>query len=113
MAMAARSEGLRRADGAAGGTGGHDGYGAWIGELVERQAPGAGLPGAVGEALREDVGAVLRGALGGLVGTVAMSAVMLATHQTGRMGRLPPERITQKLLFRGRRRRRKRAKNQL
>jgi hypothetical protein len=38
---------------------------------------------------------LVRGALAGLAGTVAMSAVMLAARRTGLMGKMPPERITE------------------
>lgn len=51
-----------------------------------------------------DVRAALDGAMGGLVGTVPMSAAMLAARRMGLMGRQPPERITQKIFFRGLRR---------
>lgn len=47
-----------------------------------------------------DVRAALDGVIGGLVGTVPMSAAMLAARQLGLMGWQPPERITQKLFFR-------------
>lgn len=56
---------------------------------------------------------LLDGGLGGLVGTGAMSAVMLAARKMGLMGRLPPERITQRAFFRGRRQTRQREKNAL
>lgn len=58
--------------------------------------------------LPRDVRAALDGALGGVVGTVPMSAAMLAAHRLGLMGRQPPERITRKVFFRGRRRARSR-----
>jgi hypothetical protein len=46
------------------------------------------------------IGAALgQGALAGFVGTVTMSAAMLAARNSGLMGRLPPERITHKTLF--------------
>ena len=41
------------------------------------------------------VRALARGALAGLAGTTAMSVVMLAARKTGRMGKLPPERVTE------------------
>jgi hypothetical protein len=44
---------------------------------------------------------VLLGALGGFIGTCAMSALMVAAQRAGLMGRLPPERITQKSFFKG------------
>lgn len=44
---------------------------------------------------------VLVGALGGLAGTCTMSALMVAAQRAGLMGRLPPERITQKSFFKG------------
>ncbi|HKV85437.1 MAG TPA: DUF6789 family protein [Ktedonobacterales bacterium] len=51
-----------------------------------------------------DVRAAVDGAIGGLAGTVPMSAAMLAARRLGLLGRQPPERITQKVFFRGRRR---------
>lgn len=54
--------------------------------------------------LQRDLRAALEGAIGGIVGTVPMSAAMLAARRMGLMGRMPPERITQKIFFRGRRR---------
>lgn len=51
-----------------------------------------------------DVRAAIDGTIGGLIGTVPMSVAMLAARRMGLMGRQPPERITQKLFFRGRRR---------
>jgi hypothetical protein len=43
----------------------------------------------------------LVGALGGLAGTCTMSVLMVAAQRAGLMGRLPPERITQKSFFKG------------
>src|SRR5579885_2143829 len=54
-----------------------------------------------------DVRAALQGMGGGALGTAMMSALMLAAHKAGLMGRLPPERITQRLFFRGFRRARR------
>lgn len=53
----------------------------------------------------------LLGAIGGVVGTTTMSAAMLAAKRAGLVGRLPPERITQRAFFKGLRRRHKRTKN--
>jgi uncharacterized membrane protein YagU involved in acid resistance len=47
------------------------------------------------------VRAGLNGALGGMLGTLLMSAGMLAARSIGLVGRLPPERIIQKALFPG------------
>lgn len=61
-----------------------------------------------------DVQTVLVGTLGGVLGTVTMSALMLAAHKARLMGRLPPERITQKAFFHGfRSHKRERRKNML
>jgi hypothetical protein len=45
-----------------------------------------------------DVRALLRGALGGLLGTVAMTLPILAARRVGLMGEAPPRRITSQLL---------------
>lgn len=42
--------------------------------------------------------ALARGAVGGAVGTLAMSAVMLAAQKAGLMGRQPPEKLTEAAL---------------
>jgi hypothetical protein len=42
--------------------------------------------------------ALLRGALGGLIGTVAMSLPILAARRVGLMGEAPPRRIAGRLL---------------
>lgn len=52
-------------------------------------APSVGAPGRM-----------VRGAAAGALATVAMSGVMLAARQVGLMGRLPPEKITARLLHR-------------
>lgn len=44
--------------------------------------------------MQRDVRAMLDGTVGGGVGTVAMSGVMLAARGAGLTGELPPERIT-------------------
>lgn len=43
--------------------------------------------------MQRDVKAMLDGALGGGIGTVAMSAVMLAAGESGLMGEHPPDKI--------------------
>lgn len=43
--------------------------------------------------MQRDVKAILDGALGGGIGTVAMSAVMLAAGESGLMGEHPPDKI--------------------
>ena len=45
--------------------------------------------------MRTTLVTLVRGALAGLAGTVAMSAVMLAARKTGLLGKMPPERITE------------------
>ncbi len=42
---------------------------------------------------------LMRGAFGGAVATVAMSAAMLAAQKVGRMGAMPPTKITRRLLM--------------
>lgn len=64
-------------------------------------APPADAPGV---RVPRDVRAAFDGAIGGLVATVPMSAAMLVARRLGFMGRQPPERITQKVFFRGLRR---------
>ncbi len=44
--------------------------------------------------------ALARGLAGGIVATIAMSAVMLAAQRTGLMGRMPPKKISDALLAR-------------
>jgi uncharacterized membrane protein YagU involved in acid resistance len=46
------------------------------------------------------VNRVLRGALAGTLATVPMSAVMMGAKRSGRMGGMPPEKITANLLER-------------
>jgi hypothetical protein len=46
------------------------------------------------------IGAALsQGVIAGSIGTATMSAAMLAARKSGRMGHLPPKRITHKTLF--------------
>jgi TctA family transporter len=59
-------------------------------------APITGIP--------RDVRAAIDGTIGGVIGAVPMSVAMLAARRMGLMGRQPPERITQKIFFRGKRR---------
>lgn len=51
--------------------------------------------------IKRDVWATIDGALGGLAGALTMSTLMLAARRARLMGRLPPERITQRVFFRG------------
>ena len=48
--------------------------------------------------MQRDIKAVMDGAIGGGLGTVTMSVVMLTAHKIGLMGRLPPEIVTEAAL---------------
>lgn len=48
--------------------------------------------------MQRDIKASIDGAIGGTVGTVLMSLVMLGAKKAGFMGQLPPERITEAAL---------------
>ena len=45
--------------------------------------------------MQRDLMALLEGAISGVLGTLSMSAVMLAARRAGLVGQLPPERITE------------------
>ncbi|MDB5077883.1 MAG: hypothetical protein JWO42_4062 [Chloroflexi bacterium] len=53
-----------------------------------------------GGAVQQDVSALIDGGIGGVIGTAAMSAVMMAARKTGIMGRQPPEKLVEKGLDR-------------
>src|ERR671938_2070690 len=48
--------------------------------------------------VQRDVMALIEGAISGVLGTLSMSMVMLASRWAGLVGQLPPERITEAAL---------------
>jgi uncharacterized membrane protein YagU involved in acid resistance len=51
-------------------------------------------------AVRQEVRDLIDGGIGGVIGTVAMSSLMMAARRAGLLGRQPPERLVEKGLDR-------------